>query len=227
MVDFRRKTICPKDAVGALFRRRREELGMSLLTAAKKTGIARHYIVALEEGHYGELPGLVYGKSFVRVYGMFLRLSVAPLLRAFADEYTAVRAARRSIAAPRISRQPRVLVTPFRVRLALATLLIGILGVYFGGEVVYFLRPPHLVVESPRDQFVTDAESVRVSGTTDPRAVLTVNDLVVTNAQGLFSTLVPLEQGLNTLHIRAAHRHGKENLVVRNVIRSGDGISLR
>jgi len=50
MVDFRKKTLGPKDAFGSIFRRRREEAGVSLGAAAKKTGIPRHYLSALEEG---------------------------------------------------------------------------------------------------------------------------------------------------------------------------------
>ena len=227
MVDFRKKTIGPKDAFGAIFLRRREELGLSLGAVAKKTAIPRHYLAALEEGRYNELPGLVYGKSFVRVYGALLRLSVAPLLRAFVDEYTLVCARHRGEAQPLLPQKHMAFITPFRVRMALASVLMVLLGVYFGGEVLRFFRPPHLVVESPHDQLVVGDQEVTVAGRVDPKASLMVNDTVVSNEAGNFSLRMPLDVGVNTIRVRAFRRHGKDTTVVRSVIRSGDGISLK
>ncbi len=228
MVDFRKKTIGPKDAFGAVLRRRRESLGATLGTVAKKIGIQRHYLAALEEGRYGELPGVVYGKSFVRVYGAFLGLSVAPLLRAFADEYTLVRVTRApKKEAPIHDASLQALITPFRMRVALAASLFLILGLYFGGEVAQVLRAPTLTVVSPDDQLVTHATDVRVAGTVDEHASLMVNDVLVNHEQGVFTAIVPLEEGMNVIHIRAFRRHGKETTIVRNVLRSPQGISLK
>ncbi len=227
MVDFRKKTIGPKDAFGAIFRRRREEAGMSLGAAAKRTNIPRHYLAALEEGRYSELPGFVYGKSFVRVYGAFLGLSVAPLLRAFVDEYTLVRATRGTKKELKKAKPVRVFITPFRVRSFLAGLLVLMLGVYMGGELLQFIRPPALSIVSPEDELITNASEVRVIGNVDPKAALTVNDVAVNNEEGNFSVLVPMHVGVNTIYVRASRRHGKETTVTRNVIRNANGISLK
>ncbi|MDO8581993.1 MAG: helix-turn-helix domain-containing protein [bacterium] len=227
MVDFRKKTIGPKDAFGSIFRRRREEMGMTLGTAAKQTGVPRHYLSALEEGRYGELPGFVYGKSFVRVYGSFLGLSVAPLLRAFVDEYTLVRATRSIKKQSKVEKSPFIFITPFRVRCFLAGALVLVLAVYMGGELVRFVRPPTLTIMSPEDQLITNAPTVQVAGSVDPNAVLTVNDVAVNNEEGNFSVLVPITVGVNTINVRASRRHGKETAVVRNVIRNASGISLK
>lgn len=199
---------------------------MTLGAAAKRTNIPRHYLAAIEEGRYNDLPGMVYGKSFVRVYGALLKLSVAPLLRAFVDEYTAVNAARRS-ALPIATPPARFSITPFRVRMTLASILLLVLAVYFGGEVVAFVRPPHLAVESPNDQLTTTAPTVRVAGSVDSRASLTINDRIVNNDKGYFSASIPLAQGVNTLTIRAFRRHGREHTAQRTVIRNPSEISQR
>lgn len=228
MVDFRKKTIGPKDALGSLFRRRREKLGLTLGTVAKRTNVPRHYLSALEEGRYSDLPGVVYGKSFIRVYGTVLGLSVAPLLRAFTDEYTMVKATQRVHDAPK-HKAPfvRVLITPLRVRMGLAAVIVLLLGAYIGGEVAQFVRSPSLVVQTPEDQLVTTAPHIVVTGTVDSRASLTVNDMAVGNEEGKFTARVALEQGMNTVRVRAFRRHGKDTVVMRSVIRQGEGISLK
>ncbi len=227
MVDFHTKTLGPKGAFGSIFRRRREGTGMTLGAAAKQTGVPRHYLSALEEGRYSDLPGFVYGKSFVRVYGAFLGLSVAPLLRAFVDEYTLVRATRGIKRKLKTEKPARAFITPFRVRCFLAGSLALVLGIYMGGELIRFVRPPALTIMSPEDELITIASAVRVAGSVDPKAVLTVNDVSVNNEEGNFSVLVPMNVGVNTIHVRASRRHGKETRVVRNVIRNASGISLK
>lgn len=227
MVDFRKKTLGPKNAFGCIFRRCREEAGLSLGTAAKRTSIPRHYLAALEEGRYSELPGFVYGKSFVRVYGAFLGLSVAPLLRAFTDEYTLVRATRGTKKQLHTEKPVRVFVTPFRIRSLLASVLVLVLGLYIGGELMQFIRPPPLTILTPQDQFVTNASGVRVAGNVDPKAVLTVNNISVNNEEGNFSVLVPITVGVNTIHVRASRRHGKETIATRSVIRNENTLSLK
>lgn len=227
MVDFRKKTIGPKNAFGSIFRRRREGTGMTLGTAAQQTGVPRHYLAALEEGRYSELPGFVYGKSFVRVYGAFLGLSVAPLLRAFVREYTLVRAAHGIKKQSKTEKPVRVFISPFRVRCFLAGALVFVLGIYMGGELIRFVRPPALTIMSPEDELITTASAVRVSGSVDPKAVLTVNEVAVNNEEGNFSVLVPMTVGVNTISVRAFRRHGKETRAVRNVIRNASGISLK
>lgn len=227
MVDFHKKTIGPKDAFGCIFRRRRESMGMTLGTVANRTGVPRHYLSALEEGRYGELPGFVYGKSFVRVYGAFLGLSVAPLLRAFVDEHTLVRATRSMKKQPIKEKPMRIFITPFRVRSFLAGILLLILGVYMGGEVIRFVRPPTLTILNPEDRSVTMESEVRVIGNVDPHAILTVNDVAVNNEEGNFSVRVPVAVGMNTIQVRASRRHGRETTAVRSVIRNASGISLK
>lgn len=202
---------------------------MSLLAASKATGIARHYLSALEEGRYNALPGVVYGKSFVRVYGALLRLSVAPLLRAFVHEYTMTHVAQgKSINRQRTTMQrPRVVITPRAVRFALIGAVLAIFGFYFGGEILQFVRPPMLVVVMPLDETTTTASSILVQGEVEARAALMVNERVMNHTDGRFQAFVPLENGMNIIRVRAYRRHGKETVVERKVLRSDISSAVR
>lgn len=61
-------------ANGNLLRETRESLGLTLEAAEEATKIRRKYLDALEREDYGELPGRVYAKAFLRTYAKYLGL---------------------------------------------------------------------------------------------------------------------------------------------------------
>ena len=65
---------------GAVLRRRREELGLSLNDMAASTRVHKTYLQALEEENLRMLPGTAYAVGFLRIYARELGLPVAPLL---------------------------------------------------------------------------------------------------------------------------------------------------
>lgn len=67
---------------GAVLRRRREELGLSLNDMAASTRVHKTYLQALEEENLRMLPGTAYAVGFLRIYARELGLPVAPLLAA-------------------------------------------------------------------------------------------------------------------------------------------------
>ena len=52
----------------------REHKGVDLYRAERDTKIRARYLAALEPGDYGELPGAVYTKGFLRNYALYLGL---------------------------------------------------------------------------------------------------------------------------------------------------------
>jgi cytoskeletal protein RodZ len=52
----------------------RERKGVDLYRAERDTKIRARYLQALEHGEYGELPGAVYTKGFLRNYALYLGL---------------------------------------------------------------------------------------------------------------------------------------------------------
>lgn len=65
---------------GAVLRRRREELGLSLEDMAASTRIRKTYLQALEDENLQALPGSTYVIGFLRIYSQQLSLPVEPLL---------------------------------------------------------------------------------------------------------------------------------------------------
>jgi cytoskeleton protein RodZ len=69
--------------VGQVLRRRREDLGYSLEEAQAATKIRLRYLQAIEAGRYGDLPGPVYTRGFIRSYAAFLGLDGRALAAAW------------------------------------------------------------------------------------------------------------------------------------------------
>src|SRR5579875_1979292 len=78
--------------VGERLRRARQALGWSLQAVAANTRIPERHLDALESDRFGDLPGPVYAKGFLRNYATYLGLSPDELIqelvaaRAFAGE---------------------------------------------------------------------------------------------------------------------------------------------
>ncbi len=60
--------------LGAMLRRRREEVGQELAAISAITHIRAHYLKAIEEGRRKELPGTAYMIGYIRTYADYLGL---------------------------------------------------------------------------------------------------------------------------------------------------------
>jgi cytoskeletal protein RodZ len=70
---------------GDTLRQARAHKGVTLREAEIATRINRHWLLALEEEHFDQLPALIYQRGIVRNYATYLNLDQAKLLQLFAD----------------------------------------------------------------------------------------------------------------------------------------------
>lgn len=73
------------DTIGKMLSEERTKKGLDHIDVEHATGIRAMYVKALEEGHYGVLPGDVYVRGFIRNYGNFLGLDGARLVHLYAE----------------------------------------------------------------------------------------------------------------------------------------------
>ncbi|MBX5436330.1 MAG: helix-turn-helix domain-containing protein [Alicyclobacillaceae bacterium] len=71
--------------LGERLRQARERLGMDLDEVEQKTKIRKRYLIALEEGRWDVLPGIVYARGFVRSYAECVGLDGRRLLEEYVD----------------------------------------------------------------------------------------------------------------------------------------------
>ena len=72
--------------IGDKLRTERERQNLTIQDIAKGTSIRALYIEAIEKGEYGQLPGTVYAKGFIRNYANFLKLEADAVVRQFMEE---------------------------------------------------------------------------------------------------------------------------------------------
>ena len=70
---------------GDTLRQARAHKGVTLREAEVSTRINRHWLLALEEEHFDQLPALIYQRGIVRNYANYLNLDQAKLLVLFAE----------------------------------------------------------------------------------------------------------------------------------------------
>ena len=72
--------------IGDNLRTERERQNLTIQDIAKGTSIRALYIEAIEKGEYGQLPGTVYAKGFIRNYANFLKMDADAVVRQFMEE---------------------------------------------------------------------------------------------------------------------------------------------
>src|SRR4051812_4607398 len=72
---------------GDTLRQARAHKGVTLREAEVATRIKRHWLLALEEEHFDQLPALIYQRGIVRNYATYLNLDKVKLLQLFTEAH--------------------------------------------------------------------------------------------------------------------------------------------
>lgn len=186
--------------------------GVDLERAQRDTKIRARYLAALEAGDFRELPGTVYTKGFLRNYAQYLELDPDAIVDLYRREYGA-RASEPVTVVPRVLEAPRRRITLSSGLLIAGVLTVIVLGfaAYIGIQLFRFAKPPELLVTSPAQaNSEIDADSLAMSGTTSPRATVTITGpdgvplQVSADAEGRWGREVPLRKGRNEFQVVAS-----------------------
>lgn len=204
----------PAPSLGEILRLARERKGVDLYRAERDTKIRAKHLEALENDEYGQLPGQVYTKGFLRNYAVYLGLDPEETLAHWRDETSATRRSEAVAVAP-----PRPLAEPRRglifTRGVLVAALISFVMLAFLGYVVLqvarFSQATQVAVDPPLvRQIAEDAETTVIAGTAVAGATVTVTgpvDFLRTteaDAAGRWSMEVPVSKGRNEFQVVAA-----------------------
>jgi cytoskeleton protein RodZ len=100
----------PMESLGATFRHARESRKLSLSQVAEATRISGRHLQNIEEGRYGDLPGGMYNRAFIRAYSEFLELDPQALVSKYDTEVTPLvekKPAKRRVSVPQNSSKNR------------------------------------------------------------------------------------------------------------------------
>ncbi len=213
MASFRQKKITRIETLADKLKQARIKLGISLDDAQTATNIQLKYLEILEEGNYQKLPGDIYAKAWLKLYGNFLGLDVNELLADYKIEKRISDKLLKVTKEPVKESEPAInILTPRKLKLAAISLLVLALLGYLGWEVNNIITPPEVNIVEPENNFRTIESSIVVKGQTRPEVQLTINnELVLLDAEGNFSQTINLVPGLNNLAISAKKKHSKVN----------------
>ena len=221
MVKFNKKKIITTRIVGEDLVRARRTLNLSLKAVEMRTGLAAHYVQALENGEWESLPGKVYAKNWLKKYVNFLGLDWSELSKKFDQETAPLD----------IWNNPRQINLRFglRRRKVLAWhkifkrffLFLVVVGVifYLSEQIYFLLKPPALEVLYPTENFVTYNRQIKILGKTEKDVQLTLNNRLLTvDRAGWFTVDIALKKGLNVIKLEAKKNHGRRNVVYWQII---------
>jgi cytoskeleton protein RodZ len=139
----------PDFAMGSLaadLKTEREKRNTSLAQIAADTRINLHYLESLEEGQYGDLPGGMYNRAFLRAYCESLNLNLPEIMQRYEVE---IAAPMEKLPKPRVHiPQTSSSLRPNPVLIWSLALLISAIGIFFSRNWIaavfspYFSRRP-------------------------------------------------------------------------------------
>jgi len=200
--------------IGTLLKDARAKKRYSLAKVEAETKIKQNFIAAIEKESWEALPDYPVVVGFVKNIAAFLGLSekqtVALLRRDYPPQNLRINPK------PDVSKEFRwsPKMTFF---VGIAIVIVVVLG-YLGFQYIKFISPPRLDVFEPRQDQTVKVDSVKVSGQTDPDAVVKANNQpILVEDNGAFSADINIFEGTSEMVIKATSRSGKETVVRRMI----------
>lgn len=205
--------------VGEKLKEERKRKGLSLEMVAKATKIRITFLQAIEDGKYSKLPGSNYAHGFVKNYAEYLGLPVKEYLALFRREYDE-NTERKVLPEGLVGGSTDIPIKRFALRQAfwLGGIVLLALFAYLLFQYRAAIWSPQLTVNSPVENATIHAQSVSVSGTTDPDTAVTVNTLpAYVDSNGKFVKVLPVFAGNATISVKAVNSFGKVSTVERHI----------
>lgn len=204
--------------VGQLLREARLKYNITLDTAEKRTKIRKKYLQAIEENQFEVLPGQTYATGFIRNYSDFLGIDSERTLALFRREQKDVpqlvvpKGIAQDVESPLLTFTPRI------AALFISSALLAVFFFYLFFEYRFVALAPTISLRSPSEHQLVYSKQLRVQGTTDPDAKVTINGQAIElQVDGSFAIDMELNDGSNTITIQSENKFGKKSEVRRIV----------
>lgn len=211
--------------LGEKLRKLRSDKRISLGEVSRVTKIRLEYLECLEEGRYQNLPADVYVRGFLKSYGEFLLVNEENLIRLYEKEKGIKKNLEKGKHGVEGEAKMKTIdlsifvFTPKKIALFLLPILVLALFFYLYREVGSLTDTPRLIILAPANNSEVKENTVKLEGKTDKDVRVLVNDqMILVSDEGKFSENLSMQEGLNTIHVRAVNKFQKEsaeNITVR------------
>ncbi|MCF7820732.1 MAG: helix-turn-helix domain-containing protein [Candidatus Pacebacteria bacterium] len=215
MVEFKIKKLFERQlSWGEKFKLTREDRLLSLNKASKDLGIKTAYLEQIENNEFSQLPSGLYGRQFVLKYATYLNLDTK-----FLNDLFQVSNGQTGdcFSHEKLSKK-KFLIFPKIVKNSAIFLVIAICLSYFSFYFFNLVSPPSLSISYPPENFVAQENILKLSGVTDPEALITINGEVVLNNEGVFNKEIDLKSGVNKITITSKQKYSKKNIITRQIL---------
>lgn len=219
MVSFTsNKIVLDLEAVSEQLKNARLEKRLRISDAARALNISAAYLEHMENNRFHKLPAGVYGKNFLREYALFLDLDHAELISILEKEQNAP-VEKNKIFSNQIIRGAEFFALPKLIKgLVISTVVISCF-IYLGYRLEKITAPPELVINTPEQNIITEEKKINISGMTEAETNIMINgELALSDNEGKFSKEINLRSGMNVITIVAKKKHGKENIITRQIL---------
>jgi cytoskeletal protein RodZ len=223
MIVFKKNSIISeKDLVAEAIREARVEKSISLKEAAKATGISQKYLEAIERADWQKLPAGVYGKNFLREYGIFLGLKAGELIALYEQQSTPSKENKKDLFSKQVVNLRCFISIPKLAKSFLVVFIVAICFFYLIICLKNVVAPPSLSLSSPSDNMITAKKTVDFIGNSEPEAQISINgNAILSDSSGFFSKKINLKEGVNTITIVAKKKYGSETVIKRQILVKG------
>lgn len=212
---------------GEVLKNKRELLKKSLDRVSSDTKIQKRFLEYIENNQFEYFDSEVFLTGFIKIYAKYLDLDTNKVLALYrrSNPNRAPRNTSNKKEAPKPSKklkqkgsiEPKLIIT-----ILLGIFLLGIFT-YIGFQIYKFQRPPSLEISSPTPDSEVQTEEITVEGKTDSESIIEVNGTAVeTDEEGEFSYEVTLQEGSNTITIKARKNNALEKVETINITYSSD-----
>jgi len=214
------KILLDSEPVAKQLQAGRQDRNLKINEVAKKLNINEKYLIALEEGRYGQLPRGVYEKKILREYALFLGLNYRQLIEEYETEMNVIEPKRRKEIFSKPVIKARLLwAMPKILKNLIIFLIIAACFVYLVLRVNKIISPPLLIIDRPAQNQTTRETSLLISGRTETEANLTINgETVLSDKSGNFSKEINLKNGINKIVITASKKYGRSRTIYREIL---------
>jgi cytoskeleton protein RodZ len=205
--------------VGELLKQERETKRISRTELAQKIRVKEHFLEALEDNRFTDLPAATFVKGYIKSYARVLGFDPEPMLALLRRDYKES-AKGKLVAQDFLKPVYRKSGSFSPIKLATSS-VIGVflvLFIYVGIRWYNFISPPRLEIIAPAEDSVVSSQ-VLVEGSTEPETIVTVNaQPVPIEIDGSFTAEITLpNEGISTITVEATDKQDKTTTLQRTV----------
>ena len=217
MVREGKELLVANKEMGQQLRGARLSKSLTIDEVAVRLRIPPKYLRALEKGKLSEFSAEVYAKGAFKKYATFLGVQEQGLWHIFLRSLAGVRK-NKPLQLPVPATWLQRVLRPTGIFIVALGLTVVAVATYIGGQVKSFVSVPELALLEPHNSIIRGDELI-VKGKTEEDAEVKVNgEVVLLDTDNQFSIVLPVDAGINVLHIEAKGASGRINEITKHVL---------